>query len=268
MTLGRTSSGAIKIKTDGGLRAVGCACCNCQELGVRPLRPLIEGTSIDDLWNISKLNHFWKTRYRMQGYITLPSELLSTTVPFVVTNEPICLYLGEGSQVNFDGRVPEELYLPAVGTWSVRVGSGYTSSELIDGNNVYYGVYQDNETSNSWTSPLISISVTVNIRVKRPAGQPAIASSTRWCRFNYVSAIANLPFFNFEPFYRADILPVVPQVMLNPIKPELGDYTFHRYALVGTRRDGVYQDGGVYEPGGWSYGEEYPTITVTSFTQF
>jgi hypothetical protein len=28
MTLGRTSSGAIKIKTDGGLRAVECGCCN------------------------------------------------------------------------------------------------------------------------------------------------------------------------------------------------------------------------------------------------
>lgn len=28
MTLGLTSSGAIKIKTDGGLRAVNCACCN------------------------------------------------------------------------------------------------------------------------------------------------------------------------------------------------------------------------------------------------
>jgi hypothetical protein len=27
MTLGLTSSGAVKIKTDGGLRAVGCACC-------------------------------------------------------------------------------------------------------------------------------------------------------------------------------------------------------------------------------------------------
>ena len=27
MTLGRTSSNAIKIKTDGGLRAVNCACC-------------------------------------------------------------------------------------------------------------------------------------------------------------------------------------------------------------------------------------------------
>jgi hypothetical protein len=30
MTLGRTSSGAIKIKTDGGLRAVECACCSCE----------------------------------------------------------------------------------------------------------------------------------------------------------------------------------------------------------------------------------------------
>ena len=29
MTLGLTSSGAVKIKTDGGLRAVNCACCGC-----------------------------------------------------------------------------------------------------------------------------------------------------------------------------------------------------------------------------------------------
>ena len=28
MTLGRTSTGAIKTKSDGGLRAVNCACCN------------------------------------------------------------------------------------------------------------------------------------------------------------------------------------------------------------------------------------------------
>ncbi len=28
MTLGRTSTGAIKIKTDGGLRAVNCGCCS------------------------------------------------------------------------------------------------------------------------------------------------------------------------------------------------------------------------------------------------
>jgi len=42
MTLGRTSSGAIKIKTDGGLRAVNCACCGgcgCQYLSIpEPLR--------------------------------------------------------------------------------------------------------------------------------------------------------------------------------------------------------------------------------------
>ena len=34
MILGRTPQGLIKIKTDGGLRAVNCACCNpCQPLG-------------------------------------------------------------------------------------------------------------------------------------------------------------------------------------------------------------------------------------------
>jgi hypothetical protein len=31
MTLGRTSSGAIKIKTDGGLRTVSCGCCSPQD---------------------------------------------------------------------------------------------------------------------------------------------------------------------------------------------------------------------------------------------
>ena len=30
MILGRTPSGAIKTKTDGGLRAVNCACCGCE----------------------------------------------------------------------------------------------------------------------------------------------------------------------------------------------------------------------------------------------
>ncbi len=30
MTLGRTSSGAINVKTDGGLRAVNCACCEAE----------------------------------------------------------------------------------------------------------------------------------------------------------------------------------------------------------------------------------------------
>jgi hypothetical protein len=38
MTLGRTSSGSIKIKTDGGLRAVSCACCGsvCENCGSLP----------------------------------------------------------------------------------------------------------------------------------------------------------------------------------------------------------------------------------------
>ena len=47
MTLGRTSSGAIKIKTDGeaGLRAVSCACCNPCD-GCTTFRAITEATSI------------------------------------------------------------------------------------------------------------------------------------------------------------------------------------------------------------------------------
>ena len=37
MTLGRTTSGAIKIKTDGGLRAVNCACCGSLGCDAIPL---------------------------------------------------------------------------------------------------------------------------------------------------------------------------------------------------------------------------------------
>lgn len=43
MTLGRTSSGSIKIKTDGGLRAVECACCEgCKRFRVSLLGFLFE----------------------------------------------------------------------------------------------------------------------------------------------------------------------------------------------------------------------------------
>lgn len=50
MTLGRTSSGAIKIKTDSpGLRAVECACCGggCGCVGVAGV--LINGMSLSDI---------------------------------------------------------------------------------------------------------------------------------------------------------------------------------------------------------------------------
>ena len=40
MTLGRTPAGALKIKTDGGLRAVECACCGgCDCYTARPINP-------------------------------------------------------------------------------------------------------------------------------------------------------------------------------------------------------------------------------------
>lgn len=42
MTLGRTASGAIKIKTDGGLRAVGCACCGGCGCLTSPISELLD----------------------------------------------------------------------------------------------------------------------------------------------------------------------------------------------------------------------------------
>jgi len=64
MTLGRTSSGAIKIKTDGGLRAVGCACCgSCDLCGAviasAPLLNLIKNaTSVSVNYNFPSFSYF------------------------------------------------------------------------------------------------------------------------------------------------------------------------------------------------------------------
>ena len=48
MTLGRTSAGKIKIKTDGtaGLRAVECACCNPSPCGGCKLKEMIPSSSV------------------------------------------------------------------------------------------------------------------------------------------------------------------------------------------------------------------------------
>ena len=48
MTLGRTSSGALKIKTDGGLRAVECACCRgvCGVKVPQDLRELVAAGNV------------------------------------------------------------------------------------------------------------------------------------------------------------------------------------------------------------------------------
>ena len=53
MILGRTPGGAIKIKTDGGLRAVNCACCGtcgCYSISIpSALRPLFENANLSNL---------------------------------------------------------------------------------------------------------------------------------------------------------------------------------------------------------------------------
>jgi hypothetical protein len=83
MTLGRTPTGAIKIKTDSpGLRAVECACCGgvCEEdCGVKipqPIRNLIESAS-ETSWTLYGLspttfNQFspteWNSVFRGENY--------------------------------------------------------------------------------------------------------------------------------------------------------------------------------------------------------
>jgi hypothetical protein len=48
MTLGRTSSGAIKIKTDGGLRAVECGCCGgCKPVTLEQYNAVAYGGTAD-----------------------------------------------------------------------------------------------------------------------------------------------------------------------------------------------------------------------------
>ena len=52
MTLGLTSSGAVKIKTDGGLRAVNCACCETCPCSPPPGRFRIESAEMQTPYNI------------------------------------------------------------------------------------------------------------------------------------------------------------------------------------------------------------------------
>jgi len=63
--IGLTSTGAVKIKTDGGLRAVGCACCNpCDEcftiLIPQALREIVANATINTvtLQGYSPINFF------------------------------------------------------------------------------------------------------------------------------------------------------------------------------------------------------------------
>ena len=52
MTLGRTPSGAIKTKSDGGLRAVNCACCETCPCSPPPGRFRIESAEMQTPYNI------------------------------------------------------------------------------------------------------------------------------------------------------------------------------------------------------------------------
>ena len=83
MILGRTAENKIKIKTDGGLRAVGCACC-CTPIYVDTLRPFLYG-SIDDMWTKPKLDAWANSPFTVNIEIGVRgrSASLSVTAPVV-----------------------------------------------------------------------------------------------------------------------------------------------------------------------------------------
>ena len=84
MTLGRTASNAIKIKTDGGLRAVECACCGCTPIYVDTLGPFLYG-SIEDMWTKPKLDAWANSPFTVNIDIGVRgrSASLSVTAPVV-----------------------------------------------------------------------------------------------------------------------------------------------------------------------------------------
>lgn len=94
MIIGRTPSGAIKIKTDGGLRAVGCACCGGDECAPFPytetLGSFLYG-SINDMWSKAKLDAWWDKPYTVNANIQARgrSYNLSITVPVTCKYEQI-----------------------------------------------------------------------------------------------------------------------------------------------------------------------------------
>ena len=97
MILGRTASNAIKIKTDGNLRAVECACCGgCTPIYVDTLRPFLYG-SIDDMWTKPKLDAWANSPFTVNIEIGVRgrSASLSVTAPVV------CKYANDSAWADY-----------------------------------------------------------------------------------------------------------------------------------------------------------------------
>jgi hypothetical protein len=89
MTLGRTPTGAIKIKSDGGLRAVNCACCNPCGCGFisapESLRETLENATSAFIWGYNtneffpgmpEEDFFWAMNSAFPGGGGSPTDIL------------------------------------------------------------------------------------------------------------------------------------------------------------------------------------------------
>lgn len=134
MTLGRTSSGAIKIKTDGGLRAVECGCCGGGEPGccMYPADQLGTLYTAADLPDAVTVN--WSGRYTgsmsksgsgyaANGY-TLDAQsglwVLSDTATSTTRTVGNCLIRGDGNLTDNGDLVEDQFagsYVVTVSDW-------------------------------------------------------------------------------------------------------------------------------------------------------
>lgn len=83
MILGRTAENKIKIKTDGGLRAVGCACCGGGECCMYPAEALVNG-----LYSASDLpDEILATNFRFSLDDTVFTKTGNSGTFYIGTNE-------------------------------------------------------------------------------------------------------------------------------------------------------------------------------------
>lgn len=125
MTLGRTSTGAIKIKTDGGLRAVGCACCGglCGPISFNDEYGYYVPVNSETSYEISKEEF---DNFQLGGTISWSSYINMAYGPFA------CSFSYSDSI-----SVPPNTCTDGVGTYIFR-GEGYSQSPTCINDCSYY----------------------------------------------------------------------------------------------------------------------------------
>jgi hypothetical protein len=106
MILGRTPEGAIKTKTDGGLRAVNCACCEPLVCGCSPMSAAVK-TVIASATQVTVNGNSQAWNGSNASYLQLPPTLSW----YITYNAGILCFLGDNGD-NTVKLLPEPLTIP------------------------------------------------------------------------------------------------------------------------------------------------------------